>query len=85
MALIGWPELILVVFILLLLFGASRIKGLTRALGEGVREFRKATSESPDEKEEENESIIEAAKKMGIETEGKDIKQILKEMNERVT
>jgi len=83
MALIGWPELLLVVFILLLLFGATRIKGLTRALGEGVREFRKATSESP-EKEEENESIIEAAKKMGIETEGKDIKQILKEMNERV-
>lgn len=83
MALIGWPELLLVVFILLLLFGATRIKGLTRALGEGVREFRKATSDSP-EKEEENESIIEAAKKMGIETEGKDIKQILKEMNERV-
>jgi sec-independent protein translocase protein TatA len=84
MALIGWPELLLIVFILLLLFGATRIKGLTRALGEGVREFRKATSESP-EKEEENESIIEAAKKMGIETEGKDIKQILKEMNEKVT
>jgi len=85
MALIGWPELILVAFIILLLFGASRIKDLTRALGEGVREFRKATSESPDEEEEEKKSIIEAAKKMGIETEGKDIKQILKEMNERVT
>ena len=78
--LLGWPELILVLMILLLIFGATRVRGLAKALGEGVREFKKASSE----KEDETDAIIEAANRMGIETKGKDIKQIMKEMNEKV-
>jgi len=66
--------------ILLLIFGATRVRGLAKALGEGVREFKKASSE----KEDETDAIIEAANRMGIETKGKDIKQIMKEMNEKV-
>ena len=77
---LGWPELILVLMILLLIFGATRVRGLAKALGEGVREFKKASSE----KEDETDAIIEAANRMGIETKGKDIKQIMKEMNEKV-
>ena len=80
---IGWPELVLVLFILMLIFGATRVKSLAKALGEGVGEFKKATSQSP-EKEDEKKTIIEAAKKMGIETEGKDIKKILQEMDKKV-
>lgn len=77
---LGWPELILVLMILLLIFGATRVRGLAKALGDGVREFKKASSE----KEDETDAIIEAANRMGIETKGKDIKQIMKEMNEKV-
>lgn len=84
MALIGWPELVLILAIILLLFGATRLRGLAKAVGESVREFKKATSESPKtRKEEEEEAIIEAARKMGIETEGKTIEQILSDMNKR--
>jgi sec-independent protein translocase protein TatA len=84
MAFIGWPELILILAIVLLLFGATRIKGLAKAVGESVQEFKKATSESPKtRKEEENAAIIDAAKKMGIETEGKSVEQILGEMNQK--
>lgn len=81
---IGWPELILILAIVLLLFGASRLKGLAKAVGESVQEFKKATSESPKtRKEEEEEAIIDAARKMGVETEGKSIEQVLSNMNKK--
>ncbi len=82
MALIGWPELILILAIILLLFGASRLTGLGKALGESVREFKKAMAgpEPPSKTKGDEEAIIEAARKMGIETEGKSIKEILDEM-----
>jgi sec-independent protein translocase protein TatA len=81
MALIGWPELILILAILVFLFGATRMKGLAKGLGESVREFKNISKEQPDDSPDE--SIIEVAKKMGIQTEGKKIKQILHEMEER--
>lgn len=83
---LGWPELIIILFILLLIFGGSRLRGLAKGLGESVREFRNAQSGegATEEKEEKEEAVLEAAKKMGIETKGKDSKQILKEMNEKL-
>lgn len=82
---LGWPELILIIVILILLFGGSRIRDVAKGLGEAVREFKKASSESEktSEKKSENEAIIEAAKKMGIDTEGKSIKEILNEMSKK--
>jgi sec-independent protein translocase protein TatA len=82
---IGPTELILILMILVFIFGATRIKGLAKGLGEGVREFKKATSEQPDDSEDINKSIIEMAQKQGIVTEGKGIKQILKEIEELKT
>ena len=76
---LGVPELLIILFIILLIFGGSRLKGLAKGLGESVREFKKASSGEPEKKEEE---IVQAAKKMGIKTEGKSSTQILKEMNE---
>lgn len=83
MAIIGWPELILVLAILVFLFGATKMKDLAKGLGDSVKAFKKATEEPPNEKENGNEAIINAAQKMGIKTEGKDIKEILKEMEEK--
>ena len=39
------PELLVVVFVILLLFGAKKLPELARGLGQGIREFRKATNE----------------------------------------
>jgi sec-independent protein translocase protein TatA len=78
---LGWPELIIILVIILFIFGASRIKGITRALGEAISEFKRATQEKP--KEEVDDDIISAAKKMGINTEGKTQKQILDEMSQK--
>jgi sec-independent protein translocase protein TatA len=82
MPIIGTPELVLILIILVFLFGATRLRGLAKGLGESVREFKKATKE-PSNNKDADEAIIRAAQKMGINTEGKDIKQILQEMEEK--
>lgn len=40
----GW-ELVIIVLVILLLFGAKRIPELARGLGKGIREFKDATKE----------------------------------------
>ena len=46
----GAPELMIILVIILLLFGASRLGSLGREMGRSVVEFRKAARE-PDEEE----------------------------------
>jgi sec-independent protein translocase protein TatA len=41
---IGGPELMMIMFIVLLLFGANKMPELARGLGKSVREFKKAAS-----------------------------------------
>jgi len=38
---LGFPELLLILVIVVLIFGTSRIPELGRGLGEGIRNFRK--------------------------------------------
>ena len=42
---LGLPELIIILVVLILLFGASRIGELGGALGKGLREFRTAVKD----------------------------------------
>ncbi len=42
---VGAPELILIFILALLVFGPRKLPELGRALGKGINEFRKATSE----------------------------------------
>lgn len=55
------PQEILIIFLfILLLFGARRIPELARALGKGIKEFRRATTElvgDVTEEEEEEEKL----------------------------
>lgn len=41
---IGGPELMMIMFIILLLFGANKLPDLAKGLGKSVREFKKAAS-----------------------------------------
>jgi len=45
----GVPELIVIAMIILLLFGGNKLKDVMKSFGEGLREFRKATSQLADE------------------------------------
>lgn len=42
---LGMPELFLIVFLILLLFGAKRIPDLMKSMGKGVRSFKEGMSE----------------------------------------
>ena len=46
---IGAPQIILIVVIILLLFGGKKIPELMKGLGQGMKEFKKATKEGSDE------------------------------------
>lgn len=50
----GPTELIILLVIILLLFGAKRIPELAKGLGSGMREFKKSSSGDYDEVDEEN-------------------------------
>jgi sec-independent protein translocase protein TatA len=56
----GPTELIIIMFIILILFGAKKLPELAQGLGKGIREFKRASNEIQDEL---NVSNIEAAKK----------------------
>ena len=45
---LGMPELIVVLVIVLVLFGASRLPEIGKGIGSAIKNFKKATSE-PDE------------------------------------
>ena len=51
----GGMELLIILAIVLLFFGAKRVPELGRSLGSGIREFRKGTAGSGDGKEEQLE------------------------------
>lgn len=46
---IGTTELIIIMFIILLIFGAKKLPELAKGLGKGIREFKKASSDIQDE------------------------------------
>jgi sec-independent protein translocase protein TatA len=47
---LGFPELLLILVIVVLIFGTSRIPELGRGLGEGIRNFRRGMKGDDDEK-----------------------------------
>ncbi len=49
---LGGTEILLLLFVVLLLFGAKKIPELARGLGKGIREFKDATKEIKNELEE---------------------------------
>jgi sec-independent protein translocase protein TatA len=42
---IGFREILLILLIILILFGAKRIPEMMKAMGQGVKEFKKAAKE----------------------------------------
>jgi len=53
---IGFPELILILVIVLLLFGAKKLPEIARSLGLGVKEFKKSVKDINDMPEKELKS-----------------------------
>jgi len=81
---LGWPELTLIILILLLIFGPSKLPQLARSAGETVREFRKASAGTIETVEEAvkpaQATIMDLAKSLGINLEGKTPTQAAEEI-----
>ncbi|MGB0176047.1 MAG: twin-arginine translocase TatA/TatE family subunit [Owenweeksia sp.] len=52
LGMIGWPQIVLIIVALLLLFGGRKIPELMRGLGSGVKEFKDAVKEDEKAKSE---------------------------------
>lgn len=45
---LGWPEMILIALLVLVLFGARKLPEIGKGLGEGIRSFRSALKRDDD-------------------------------------
>ena len=58
---LGWQELLIILVIIALIFGATRVADLGGALGRGIREFRQEAARPDDEEEEEGSETASAS------------------------
>ena len=72
---IGFWQIIIVILIILLVFGADKVPDIARTLGKGMRQVRNATQDIKDE-------IQKSAEKQGLDT--KQIEQDIKEVKDEV-
>ena len=50
---IGWPQIVLIVVIVLILFGGKKLPELMKGLGKGMKEFKDATKDLNDDNKED--------------------------------
>jgi len=62
----GWPEIMVILFFVLIFFGAKRLPELARSLGQSLQEFKKAKD---DFHKELHKSSDEVAAKPAKDTE----------------
>jgi sec-independent protein translocase protein TatA len=54
---IGWPELLVILGLVLVIFGPRRLPEIAESFGKSIRKFRSATREATDEVKKELNDI----------------------------
>jgi sec-independent protein translocase protein TatA len=57
---LGFPELLIIMVVVLLLFGAKRIPEIAGSMGKGIKEFRKNINEATREVTSETQTPLES-------------------------
>jgi sec-independent protein translocase protein TatA len=60
---IGMPELIIILIIILIIFGAGKLPEIGSGIGKGIKNFKKATKDQPEELSAPEENNQEAEDK----------------------
>ena len=60
---IGMPELIIILIIILVIFGAGKLPEIGSGIGKGIKNFKKATKEVEDKPDEEDTTKLKNEKK----------------------
>ncbi|VVB90984.1 Sec-independent protein translocase protein TatAt [uncultured archaeon] len=92
---IGTQEIILIVIVVIVLFGSTKIPELARSLGKATGEFKKGQKEVERELSDAEKSVKETpvdksskiklmAHDLGISTEGKTDEQLLEEIQKKM-
>ena len=75
---ISGPEIVFILFIVVMVFGADKIPGIAKGLGKGMRQLRDATDDIKRE-------IQKSAEKQGIDTDfTKDIRKEIDQVKKNV-
>ena len=53
---LGWPEIIIIALVVLLLFGGKKIPELMKGLGKGIRSFKDGINNVADEVSDKEEN-----------------------------
>ena len=53
---IGFPELLVILIVALLVFGAKKLPEIARSLGSGIKEFKKSIKDVSDDDDSSKES-----------------------------
>jgi len=90
-------EIVLIVVVIIVLFGASKIPELARSLGKATGEFKKGKQDIENElseidkstketrpPEQSSSKVIKMAQDLGIATEGKSDEQLLDEIQKKM-
>jgi len=64
----GSQELLIILAIVIILFGAKKIPDLAKGLGKGIKDFKKAVKEDEEEVSVSNDKIEEKEKTVHNET-----------------
>ena len=56
---LGAPEILLILLVIIIFFGAKKIPELAQGLGKGIREFRKAAREIEDDVQQDSKKLNE--------------------------
>lgn len=83
---IGTPEIMFLLLLILLLFGAQKIPDLARSLGRAQREFTKAREEIVDAQAtpSDDERVKKAAKDLGLPVEGRTTEELRQSIAEKM-
>lgn len=83
---IGTPEILFLLLLMLLLFGAQKIPDLARSLGRAQREFSKAREEIVEAQTvpTDDERVRKAAKDLGIVVEGRTTEELRQAISEKM-
>ena len=78
---IGFPEIILILVVALLIFGPKKLPEFAKTFGKAIREFRKTVNEAKSTIEEEIEKADESGDLRNIKQDIKDLDQDIKQIS----
>lgn len=62
---LGWPELLVILILVLIIFGPKKLPEVAEAIGKSIRKFKKGSTDIKNEIDSADEDITEGEDKQG--------------------